>query len=92
MWTVYTKQFESDVWGIIILVSVSIVLCLHCVSRCSSEVHISLPDSAFIITGIIFGQGKIVKKKRNQTLLLICIKNDMNNHDINTQKISTLYC
>ncbi|XP_047488084.1 probable glutamate receptor [Penaeus chinensis] len=57
MWTVYTKQFESDVWGIIILVSASIVLCLHCVSRWSSEVHISLPDSVFIVTGIIFGQG-----------------------------------
>ncbi|XP_069974744.1 glutamate receptor ionotropic, kainate 2-like [Penaeus vannamei] len=57
MWTVYTRQFESDVWGIMILVSASIVLCLRCVSRSSSEVNISLPDSVFVVTGIIFGQG-----------------------------------
>ncbi|XP_047480180.1 probable glutamate receptor [Penaeus chinensis] len=61
MWTVYTKQFQSSVWVIILALSTSEMLSLYLVShRSSQEYSISFADSAFATVGTLFGQGRTV--------------------------------
>ncbi|XP_047488283.1 glutamate receptor 1-like isoform X1 [Penaeus chinensis] len=58
IWTVYTKQFERGVWGMIVTVALVSGAALYVVSRWSKnerEVHLS--ESFFTVVGFLFGQG-----------------------------------
>ncbi|XP_042876134.1 glutamate receptor-like [Penaeus japonicus] len=58
MWTVYTKQFEPGVWGVLLFVVVFLAISLYYVSRfSSSEVKISVSDALLTVFGFMFGQG-----------------------------------
>lgn len=58
MWTVYTKQFEAGVWGVLTLLTTALCFSLYFASRCSSREQKLSPSDAFIVgVGMIFGQG-----------------------------------
>lgn len=60
MWTVYTKQFERSVWGMMGTVALASVTALHIISRWSKhERKIHLSESFFTVVGFLFGQGAL---------------------------------
>ncbi|ROT84725.1 putative glutamate receptor ionotropic, delta-1 isoform X2 [Penaeus vannamei] len=58
MWTVYTKQFERGVWGMMVTVALALGAALYVVSRWSkNECEAHLSESFFTVVGFLFGQG-----------------------------------
>lgn len=63
MWTVYTKQFERGVWGMIMTVALALGAALYVVSRwCKNECQVHLLESFFTVVGFLSGQGGVVFK------------------------------
>ncbi|XP_037803579.1 glutamate receptor-like [Penaeus monodon] len=62
MWTVYTKQFEKEAWGVTLSVTVVLMVLVFLVLRLSRrEESVSPSISAFTVLGILFGQGSILE-------------------------------
>ncbi|XP_037803608.1 probable glutamate receptor [Penaeus monodon] len=79
MWTVYTKQFEAGVWGVLTLLTTALCFSLYFASRCSSREQKLSPSDAFIVgVGMIFGQGSTLKiektSERGIVLMLLLLQ------------------
>ncbi|XP_042855556.1 glutamate receptor 1-like [Penaeus japonicus] len=74
MWTVYTKQFTGEVWGMLVVAILTLILGMACISCYSQhEINVPLSESIFTVIGLLLGQGTVLnfRTRTGRTLLLI---------------------